>query len=72
MHTLSSAILFLDLDLVGGAGDVFLSPLDDDDVVSPVPDDVPAFVVILAFVLQLDLITRTFGAIDAYIKDVGA
>lgn len=61
----------LDLDLVGGSGDVFVSPLDNDNVVSPVPDDVPALIVVLAFVFELDFVAGTFGAVDADVEDIG-
>lgn len=47
-----------------------ISPLNDDDIFSPVPDDVPAFIVILSFVLELDFIAGSFGAVDADIEDV--
>lgn len=49
---------------------MFISPLDDDDVVSPVSDDVPALVVVLALVFQLDFIAGTLGAVDADIENV--
>lgn len=51
---------------------MLVSPLDDDDVVPPVSDHVPAFVVVLAFVLELDLVAGTLGAVNADVADVGA
>lgn len=62
-NTLNTVVL--DFDLVGWSGDVVVSPLDDDDILSPVSDDVPALIVILALVLQLDFIARSFGSVDA-------
>lgn len=47
-----------------------ISPLNDDDIFSPVSDDVPAFIVVLSFVLELDFIAGSFGAVDADIEDV--
>lgn len=50
---------------------MLISPFDDDDVVAPVSNHVPAFVVILAFVLELDFVTGALGAVDAYVEYVG-
>lgn len=47
-----------------------ITPLDDDDVFSPVSDHVPTFIVVLAFVLELDFIAGSFGAVDADVEDV--
>lgn len=71
MAILYAVFLKLDFDLVRRSGDVFISPLDDDNVVSPVSDDVPAFIVVLAFVLQLDFVARTLGTVDTNVKNVG-
>lgn len=71
MAILYAVFLKLDFDLVWRSGDVFISPLDDDNVVSPVSDDVPAFIVVLAFVLQLDFVARTLGTVDTNVKNVG-
>lgn len=49
---------------------MFISPLDDDDVLSPISDDVPAFIVVLSFVLELNFIAGSFGAVDADVEDV--
>lgn len=47
-----------------------ITPLDDDNVFSPVSDDIPAFIVVLSFVLELDFIAGSFGAVDADVEDV--
>lgn len=62
----------LDLNLVGRAGDVLFTPLYDDDVVSSIPDDVPALVVVLTLVFELDLVARSLGAVDTDVHDVRA
>lgn len=49
---------------------MLVSPLDNDDVVSPVSYDVPALVVVLAFVLELDLVAGSLGPVDADVEDV--
>lgn len=51
---------------------MLITPLDDDDVVSPIADHVPAFIVVLAFVLELDLVTWSLGAVDTDVHDVCA
>lgn len=51
---------------------MLVTPLDDDDVLSTVPDDVGALVVVAALVLELDLVTWALGAVDAYVHDVVA
>lgn len=51
---------------------MFISPLDNDNVVSPVSDHVPALIVVLAFVLELDFVAGAFGTVDADVEDVGA
>lgn len=61
----------LNLDLVRRTGDVLITPLADHNVLSPVPNYVPAFIVVLTLVLELDFIAGAFGAIDADVKDVG-
>lgn len=50
---------------------MLISPLNDDNVFSPVPDDVPAFIVVLSFVLELDFIAGALGAVDADVEDIG-
>lgn len=47
-------------------------PLDHDDVLPPIPDHVPAFVVVLALVFELHLVAGTFGSVDADVEDVVA
>lgn len=47
-----------------------VAPLDDDDVLSPVPHDVPALVIVLPFVLELHLVAGAFGSVNAYVEDV--
>lgn len=51
---------------------MLIAPLDDHDVVPPVSDDVPALIVVLAFVLELNFVARALGAVDADVEDVGA
>lgn len=50
---------------------MLITPLADHNVLSPVPNYVPAFIVVLTLVLELDFIAGAFGAIDADVKDVG-
>ena len=60
------------LDVVGRAGHVVIPPLDEDDVLAPLPDDVVDRVAPATLVLDDDLVARDLGSVDADVEDVVA
>ena len=64
--------LFLDLHLVGGSRDVVIAPLDEQNVVTALPNHVVHLIVVPARVLDLDLLAGTLGPVDAHVQDVVA
>ena len=60
----SSFLVLLHLDVEGGTLDVFLSPFDENDVVSFLPDHIVDGVLLGSLVLDQHFITRRFRPIN--------